>query len=147
MEVFREAFRILLRHLTGDSLWKAILVLLLFSLVPLAEIFLFIYIGTLIGNYLVLMAAVIVGLVGGVLALRQAQDAAAKVKKKIRRKEPLGRELADLAGVIAGCVLLITPGFITDLIGFLLFLPSLREALGRALVKRLKRSGYSLNSL
>jgi UPF0716 protein FxsA len=147
MEAFRDAVRVLIKRGAGDPLWKGIGVLLLFSLVPLAEIFLFIFIGTLIGNYLTLMAAAVIGLFGGAVVLRQVPRVLAKVKSRLRYDEHPGKELADLAGMLAGCALLVTPGFITDVLGLLLFIPALRKALGGALVKRLERSGYSLKSL
>ena len=132
-------FRLFLKFI-DRSLFKLILVLLSYSLVPLAEIFLFIYLGTLVGSYLILALAAVVGLVGALIAARQIQRALAKLKKKIRLGQYPGREFVDLAGILVGGILLITPGFITDLFGFLLFLPVFREALGRALVKRLHRS-------
>jgi UPF0716 protein FxsA len=135
-----EAFRLFLKFIDRDSFFKLILVLLAYSLVPLAEIFLFLYLGTLVGSYLVLVLAAVVGLVGGLIAARQIQRALAKLKKKIRLGQYPGREFVDLTGILVGGILFITPGFITDLFGLLLFLPVFREAVGRALVKRLHRS-------
>jgi UPF0716 family protein affecting phage T7 exclusion len=44
----------------------------------------------------------------------------------------------DLAGLLVSALLLITPGFVTDVAGFLLLVPSLRESLGRRIAARLK---------
>ena len=54
----------MLKFLDRDYLFKLILALLAWSLVPLGEIFLFIYLGSLIGNSLVLMLAAVTGGVG-----------------------------------------------------------------------------------
>jgi UPF0716 protein FxsA len=132
--------RLLLTFLDRDFLFKIILILLLYSLVPLAEIFLFLALGNLIGNYLTLALAAVAGVAGALLALGQVQRTQAKLREKIRKGEYPGREFADLAGMLAGGLLLITPGFITDLFGYGLMIPFFREALGRAIVKKLDRS-------
>ena len=132
--------RLLLRFLDRDILFKIILILLLYSLVPLAEIFLFLALGNLIGNYLTLALAAVAGVVGALLALGQVQRTRAKLRDKISKGEYPGREFADLAGMLAGGLLLITPGFITDLFGYALMIPFFRDAVGRAIVKKLDRS-------
>ena len=132
--------RLLLKFLDRDFLFKIILILLLYSLVPLAEIFLFLALGNLIGNYLTLVLAAVAGVAGALIALGQVQRAKAKLREKIRKGGYPGREFADLAGILAGGLLLITPGFITDLLGYAFLLPFFREALGRAIVKKLDRS-------
>jgi len=132
--------RLLLTFLDRDFLFKIILVLLLYSLVPLAEIFLFLALGSLIGNYLTLALAAVAGVAGALLALGQVQRTQAKLRAKIRNREYPGREFADLAGMLAGGLLLITPGFITDLFGYGLMIPFFREALGRVIVRKLDRS-------
>ena len=116
------------------------MILLLYSLVPLAEIFLFLALGNLIGNYLTLALAAVAGVAGALLALGQVQRTQAKLRAKIRKGGYPGREFADLAGMLAGGLLLITPGFITDLLGYGLMVPFFREALGKAIVKKLDRS-------
>ena len=132
--------RLLLKILDKDFLFKIILILLLYSLVPLAEIFLFLALGNLIGNYLTLALAAVAGVAGALVALGQVQRTQGKLREKIRRGEYPGREFADLAGMVAGGLLLVTPGFITDLIGYGLMIPFFREALGRAIVQKLDRS-------
>ena len=132
--------RPLLTFLDRGFLFKIILFLLLYSLVPLAEIFLFIALGNLIGNYLTLALAAVAGVAGALLALGQVLRTQVKLREKIRKGEHPGREFADLAGMLAGGLLLITPGFITDLFGYCLMIPFFREALGRAIVKKLGSS-------
>jgi UPF0716 protein FxsA len=123
-----------------DFFFKLILVLLLYSLVPLAEIFLFIYLGELIGNYLVLIIAAVAGMGGALIALSQVQGARERLKVQLRASKYAGREFADLTGILVSGVLLITPGFITDLIGYLLLIPALRDALRGIIKRKLDRS-------
>jgi UPF0716 protein FxsA len=132
--------RLLLKFLDRDLLFKIILILLLYSLVPLLEIFLFLALGNLIGNYLTLALAAVAGLPGALLTQSQVKRTLARLRAKLRTTEYPGREFADLAGMLAGGLLLVTPGFITDLFGYVLLIPSVREALGRAIAKKLDPS-------
>jgi UPF0716 protein FxsA len=123
-----------------DLLFKLILILLLYSLVPLAEIFLFIYLGELIGNYLILTLAAVAGMGGALIAGSQARKTIELLRAKIRRGRYPGRELVDLSGIIVGGILLITPGFMTDVCGYLLMIPALRDRLGGFITRMLGRN-------
>jgi UPF0716 protein FxsA len=133
-------FRLFLRFLDKEFLVKLIFILLLYSLVPLAEIFLFLFLGDLIGNYLILAIAAVVGLVGILFAVAQIRRTLERLRGKIRQGQYPGREFVDLAGMMVSSVLLLTPGFITDFAGFLLLTPFFRGALGKAIAKRLDKS-------
>lgn len=130
-------YRFLFRLLDKDFVFKLIFILLLYSLVPLAEIFLFLYLGDLVGNYLILAVAAMTGLVGVLIALRQIRGTLASLKSTIRKGQYPGKEFVDLAGILVGSIFLLTPGFITDFFGFLLLVPPIREALGRMIVRRM----------
>jgi UPF0716 protein FxsA len=130
-------FRLVFKFLDKDFLFKLIFITLLYSIVPIAEILLFIKLGELIGAYLVLAIAALVGLFGVLLALRQIRITLAALKAKIRKGEYPGKEFVDLAGIVVGSVFLLTPGFITDFFGFLLLISPLRGAFGRFIARRL----------
>src|SRR5690348_11823153 len=83
--------------LDGRRLVKLVGLLLLFILVPLAEIFLFIYIGHLVGNFLVLALAVLGGGVGALLTADQAGRVLSP-RRGGRRPAP---DAVDLAGLLA----------------------------------------------
>jgi UPF0716 protein FxsA len=121
-------------------LFKLILVLLVYAMVPLGEVFLFIYLGDLIGNYLVLVIAAVVGIVGAIIIVGQLRRARERLRARLGAHRYPGGQYMELAGVFAAAVLLITPGFVTDLLGFLLLIPALRDAAGRFIVKKLARS-------
>jgi UPF0716 protein FxsA len=130
--------RLLLMFFDRDYLFKIILVLLAWSLVPLGEIFLFIYLGSLIGNSLVLILAAVVGAVGALVGVVQARRAAATLRAALARGSHPGREAVDMAGLLVSALLLITPGFVTDAVGFLLLAPSLRAWLGKRIAAVLR---------
>jgi UPF0716 protein FxsA len=137
--------RTMLTLLDRDFLFKLILAFLAYSLIPLGEILLFVYIGSLIGNYLVLVCAAVVGVAGAMVGLGQARRAASELRALLARGSHAGPQLVDMAGLVVSALLLVTPGFLTDIAGFLLLVPSLRVRAGHrfaALVKRWHREVY-----
>ncbi len=131
-------YRLLFRFLDRDFLFKLIFLMLLYSLVPLAEIFLFIYLSPLIGNFLILALAAIIGLIGVLIAARQITTLLKSLKEKIKNGQYPGQEFVDLAGILVGSLFLLTPGFITDFFGFLLLVPPIRRGFGRLIVRRME---------
>lgn len=126
----------LLRLLDRTFITKALILALLYSLVPLAEIFLLIYLGTVIGYYFTLALAAFAGLVGMLLALKEFQKNIQSLKVKARRGVFPTQEFINLTGILAASILLLTPGFITDTLGFLLFVPAIRDALGNFILRK-----------
>ena len=137
--------RLLLRFIDRDLLPKLILVMLLFSIVPLAEIFLFLYLGDLMGNYLVLILAAVAGLAGVPVALGQLQGLLPRLREKLRDGRAPVKDLADLAEIIVAGAFLITPGFITDVLGYLLLVPAVRAAFSRFLARKMRRGFRELH--
>jgi UPF0716 protein FxsA len=131
--------RLFIQFIEKDLLFKLILALLAYSVVPLAEIVFFIYLGNLIGNWLVLVLAAIAGLPGVLIAHGQLQDALQRLRAKLREHQYPGAELVDLLGLLVGGIFLLTPGFLTDVLGYLLLVPFLRERLARALAAKMRR--------
>ncbi len=111
----------MLAFIDRDYLFKLIVALLVYALVPLGEIFFFLFLGSLIGNYLVLVLAAVAGVAGAFAGIAQARRLFAA-----SRSAPV----SELAGLAVAAVLLITPGFITDVLGFLLLVPAIRAWAG-----------------
>jgi len=110
-----------------DLFFRLLLAFLAYSLVPLGEIFFFLYVASLVGNYLVLVIAAVAGVVGAFLGLSQARRIAARLKAA----GGSNAAAMEMAGLIVAGILLITPGFLTDLVGYLLLVPALRVRAGR----------------
>jgi UPF0716 protein FxsA len=127
--------RILLRFFDRTFITKLLILALLYSLLPLAEIFLLIYLGDRIGNYFTLALAALTGLIGMLFALRGFRRNLEVLRQKIRDGEYPGQEFITLTGIFLAAILLLTPGFITDLLGLLLFVPVIRNGLGRLLIR------------
>ena len=123
------------RFLDRTFITKLLILALLYSLLPLAEIFLIIYLGDRIGNYFTLALAGFTGLMGMLFALRGFQKNLVLLKEKIKKGVFPTDEFITLTGIFAAGILLLTPGFITDLLGFLLFIPVIRSSLGRFIIR------------
>jgi UPF0716 protein FxsA len=111
--------------------------LVLFIVVPIAELALIIAVGREIGvgpTVLVLLADAILG---SLLARSQGRTAWRRFSEATRAGRPPAKEVIDGALVLFGGALLLTPGFLTDVFGILLLLPPTRAVARRVLVKRL----------
>ncbi|HEC62209.1 MAG TPA: FxsA family protein [bacterium] len=134
------SIKLLLRFFDKTFVTRLLMLALLYSLVPLAEIFLLIYLGDLLGTYLILALTASTGLIGLLIALNSFQRNLKILKQKIKDGQYPGEEFVTLTGVIAGGLLLLTPGFITDFLGFLLFVPAVRNGLGRLFIQKTQTS-------
>jgi UPF0716 protein FxsA len=128
-----------LKSLDRALLFKLILVVLLYSLVPLAEVFLFLYLGNLIGNYLVLIMTAVAGVAGALIALDQARRAIPRLRARLREGHYAERELGECAALIVAGIFLITPGFLTDIAGYLLLIPGIRVGVSRRLARLIQK--------
>lgn len=117
--------------------------LLLFILVPLVELALLVYVGTLIGPWYTILIVVVTGIVGAVLAKRQGTAIVNRIRDSLERGMLPSDELLAGALVLVGGLVLLTPGIITDILGFTLLIPGTRRAaagwLRRAIRRRLER--------
>jgi UPF0716 protein FxsA len=120
----------------GRDLRLSFLPLFLLAL-PLLEIAGFVIVGREVGA-LATVALVLASSVAGVLLLRhQGFGVMARVRAEMNAGHDPSRQLAHGAMIVVAAILLIIPGFISDIIGLLLFLPPLRDLAWRALKGRI----------
>jgi UPF0716 protein FxsA len=113
-----------------------IALIFIFLALPALEIYLFVVVGGLIGPLPTIGLTFLAALVGMMVIRAQAPRTIGRVQESLRRGEaPMGDVLDGLALFVAG-VLLIVPGFFTDVIGLLLLVPWVRRTLGHALLAR-----------
>lgn len=115
------------------------LLLLAFIGVPIAEIALFIYVGERIGLLATLAIVVLTAVVGSALVARQGAGALNQVQTAFFQARFPGKELAHGAMIVVAGAFLVTPGFLTDGVGFLLLVPPIREAARRFVMARFAR--------
>jgi UPF0716 protein FxsA len=112
-----------------------LLLILLFIVVPIAELYVIIKVGELIGVLPTLILLLADALLGSWLLKHQGRGAWRRFNEALAARRFPGREVADGALVIVGGTLLLTPGFITDVFGAILLIPPTR-AIVRRLLKR-----------
>lgn len=115
----------------------------LFVLVPLLEIYLLVEIGEVIGAFRTVILVVATALLGATLVRAQGLVTLARLQTELQRGEvPAVAMLEGVTLLVAGALLL-TPGFFTDAVGFLILVPSLRTRLIHWLLARLMaRPGF-----
>ena len=112
--------------------------LLLFILVPLVELYLFMTLGAQLGFPNTIAIIMITAIIGAALTKSQGRLAMAKFQQATSEgRMPHEEALDGLMILLAGAVLL-TPGFLTDAIGFLLLIPPIRAIVRNSLAKRLR---------
>lgn len=113
------------------------MIAILLLALPLLEIAGFVVVGSEIG-VLPTIGLVILSAVAGSLLLRwQGFGALTRIRAQIEAGNPPGRELAHGLMIMFAGVLLLIPGFITDIVGLLLFIPAVRELAWRYLKNRM----------
>lgn len=110
---------------------------LLFAILPIAEIAILINVGEQIGGWYTVAIVILTAFVGARLVRQQGLSTLTQAQQKMQTGIMPGQEMAEgLLLVIAG-VLLVTPGFITDILGFLLTLPITRPIIAKGILARL----------
>ena len=130
---------VLLKFLEKTFFSRVLLLFLLYSLLPLSEIVLILYMGGMLGKYLTLACAATTGLLGVLMAATQFRKELHELRLKVKEGIYPGREFMSLAGIFVGGLLLLTPGFITDFFGFLLFIPVIRTFVGGLITRRMEK--------
>jgi len=109
------------------------MLLVAFVVVPLVEIYVVIQVGQAIGPWWTIGLLVLDSMIGAWLVKREGRRAWRALRAALDTYRPPARELADGALILIGGTLLLTPGFATDVVGFLLVLPFTRPVFRRAL--------------
>lgn len=112
-------------------LWTVLAVLLL--VVPLLEVLVIIAVGRAIGGWPTFFLLLAESAFGAWLVRHEGGRAWQSLQTALTTGRMPSRQLADAALVLVGGVLLLTPGFLTDFVGFFLVLPFTRPAARRAL--------------
>jgi UPF0716 protein FxsA len=108
----------------------------LFIVVPIVEIYVIVQIGSLIGVWPTIALLLADAVLGSLLLRHQGRGAWRRFNAALAERRFPGREVADGLLIAIGGTLLLTPGFVTDIVGAIFLIPPTR-----AIVRRLLR-GY-----
>ena len=113
-----------------------LLLILIFIVVPIAELAVLIQVGQLIGVWWTIALLLADAVLGSMLLRTQTRAAWRRFNEALAEGRVPHREVVDGVLVIFGGVLLVTPGFITDIFGLLFLFPPTRILLRGLLVRR-----------
>lgn len=113
-----------------------LLLVILFIVVPILELYVIIQVGQLIGVVPTLILLLADALLGSWLLKHEGRSAWRRFNEALAARRFPGKEVADGVLIIIGGTLLLTPGFVTDIFGLFLLLPPTR-AIARRVLKRL----------
>ena len=100
---------------------------LLFTIVPIIELFLLIQVGQVIGAWDTVLIVIITGILGAYMARAQGMAIIANTQKQLAQGQIPTDPIVNGFLVFIGGLLLITPGFVTDLFGLSLVFPWTRK--------------------
>ena len=122
-----------------------LLFFLLFILVPIVEIYVIVQVGQLIGVIPTVLLLLVESLIGAWLVRREGRRAWRALRASVNTGALPSRALADAGLVLVGGTLLLTPGFVTDVVGFFFVLPFTRPLARRLLALVVtRRAGAAL---
>lgn len=110
----------------------------LFAIVAIAELAVFMAVESQIGLGAALLIALATAVAGSVLVRRAGTSVLGDLRRKMAAGEIPGREIVHGACILVAGALLISPGFLTDGIGFLLLVPWTRDVVYRIVSRRFR---------
>ena len=113
-------------------------ILLLFTLVPIVEMYLLISVGGYIGTIPTIACVMLTAVIGVSLLRWQGTATLQRGMSRVGQGQLPGQEIAEGMMLAVAGALLLTPGFVTDTFGFLLLMPPVRALLARYASKHLK---------
>ena len=118
--------------------WRWLLVVA-FIVVPLVEIWTILQVGRVIGPWWTIALLVVDSLIGSWLVKREGGRAWRALRSALEQGRMPASELADGALILVGGTLMLTPGFVTDVVGILAILPTTRPVARRLLTRVVER--------
>jgi UPF0716 protein FxsA len=125
---------------TGKGSYMGFLILIVIVLWIWAEIAAFSAIGGEIGGLLTFLGIFITAMIGISLLKRQSAKVMANLKAQVTRGEAPVAPVAQSLSLVVGGILMLIPGYVTDAIGLLMFVPGLSTIFGLAIMHRLVQS-------
>ncbi len=120
--------------------------LILFIVIPIIEIAILVKIGSLLGFWPTMLIVIATGISGATLARIQGFLVLTRIRTELQMGRMPAEELIDGLLILIGGILLLTPGLLTDLMGFLMLIQSSRKLFKKWLGKRFRQWVESRNA-
>jgi UPF0716 protein FxsA len=114
-------------------------ILFFLIVIPALEIGLLVLSGQILGVLPTILLIIFTGILGAYLAKKQGLEAMRKAQQDMGYGQVPGDAIIDGLCILVGAVLLLSPGFITDAVGFLLLIPITRKGFKPILYKLFKK--------
>jgi UPF0716 protein FxsA len=118
-----------------------LVLILLFIVMPIAEIYVIIQVGQAIGALWTVLLLIADSIIGARLLSWQGRTAWRRFQEALAGGRMPHNEVLDGAMIVIGGAFLLTPGFITDILGLVLILPPTRAVVRRAIIRSIQRRG------
>lgn len=116
-----------------------VVLFVLFIVVPIVELAVIIQVGQAIGALNTIGLLILVGFLGAWLAKREGLGVYRRFRRQVEAGVVPGREIADGFMILLAGALLLTPGFVTDVLALLLLLPPVRSLIRASALHRVTR--------
>ncbi len=113
--------------------------LIAFTVIPIVELYLLIQIGTRIGAFSTVILVLLTGVAGAFLAKLQGLHVWLTIQREMAQRRFPGDHLIDALLIMAAGVTLVTPGVLTDILGFLILIPVTRAPVRNLVKAKLRR--------
>ncbi|SUI93443.1 FxsA family protein [Shewanella morhuae] len=114
------------------------IIFLLFVLIPVIELSVLIRVGEVLGTWTTIGLVLFTAVLGVSLVRSQGLSTLMQVQQKLARGEAPGQEIVEGMMLAMAGILLVIPGFVTDIIGLLLLTPLTRKPIAALLFKRMQ---------
>jgi len=109
---------------------------LAFTIIPVLEIYLLIKLGSFLGALNTVIIVILTGIIGAYLAKLEGLHTMTKVREALNRGEMPAEGMLDALLILVAGIVLLTPGFLTDIAGLLILIPQTRLLFKRWLRKK-----------
>ncbi|HLC14663.1 MAG TPA: FxsA family protein [Thermodesulfovibrionia bacterium] len=117
---------------------------MIFAIIPVIEIAILIKVGSYIGAANTIIIVIATAVIGALLVKMEGVNVMFQIRSKISQGVLPGAELIEGAMVLVAGALLVTPGFSTDLVGFLLVFPLTRKFIRKRIIRFIEKRYFSI---
>lgn len=118
-----------------------------FTVIPVLELYLLFQAGAVIGGWETIGIVILTGVVGAYLAKYQGQSVLIEIQTKLNQGDLPANHMIQGLLIFGGGLLLLTPGFMTDLLGFSMVLPGTRHLISAWLQKHFRNKIHTQGSV
>ena len=122
--------RALIRFFDTGFILKSLIIVMLISLLPIIEVYIYIFLAGYISTYLMIAALTGSSLIGLILSYLVIKSTLKIIKQDINEGYYPEKEFYRLAGIFLASILIITPGFLGDLAGLFMLFPGISMKTG-----------------